>query len=345
MAFGVVRLTLILTGVFLLYYALYGTLTLLSTNCSVDTKGQPQKNPVQKTKIGISILIAVAAGTVMLYFSHSLGESWEQAEESLADAPFYSHAQWEHSAEAATWAVHSVRYVIAAAVIFPVIIVWMKIQTLGPLGSCKKDQGGFLAQARDALGSIEPAVYIVLVLLTGALFVSVRNWRGYRHADKAAQMPEGDSTKFGDRTVQRIQATKQKFADLHAGIRNVRNELRGGVVQDEVTSYGGDSYHSTGPDIPVTSAQGRMSAVAGQHDSGGGSAPPSHTEAISKLRRGHKDRAVTAPIHAVAPIHHQALHNAQPHVVQSHIIPRTSGRAARAASANARFTTVRSFSK
>lgn len=342
MAFGVVRLTLILTGVFLLYYALYGTFTLLSTDCSVDTKGQPQKNPVQKTKIGLSILIAVAAGIVMLYFSHSLGESWEQAEESLADAPFYSPDQWQHSAEAATWAVHSVRYVIAAAVIFPVVIVWMRIQTLGPLDSCNKDQGGFLAQARDALGSIEPAVYIVLVLLAGALFVSVRNWRGYRHADKAAQMPEGESTKFGDRTVQRIQATKQKFADLHAGIRNVRNELmpsrRGG--QDEMTSYGGGSYHSTGPDIPVTSApQGRMSAVAaGQHNSGGGgggSAPagPSHTEIITKLRRGHAAAA------AAAPIQHQALHTAPPHVVHTHnIIPHT----VHAASAGARYSTAMS---
>lgn len=337
MAFGVVRLTLVITGAFLIYYALYGALLLFSSDCSLDSKGRPQKTPVKTTRIGISIVIAIVAGCLMLYFSHSIGESWQEAEQSLGDAPFYSETMWEHSAEAGIWAVHSIRYAMAAAVIFPTVFYWMKIHTLGPLGDCQKETDSFLAQTRDALGSLEPGVYIVMGFLVIAVIVSFRNWRGYRSADKMAARGPDEDRKFGDRTVERIQATKQKFADLHQGLKNIKGAVYGRSRQSYSSpgGEGGDNFADDDygeVDVPLNASSNSSHSKTSSGNSSNGVVGPrevelSGDEVLHRLRHGydhppaaqqHQQGAPGAPTHNVnqqqfhqpAPQH---LHAQQPH--------------------------------
>lgn len=322
MTFSVVRLTLTLTGIFLLYYAVYGTFMMLSTDCSKDTKGNPKKEPVEKTKIAISLFIAVCGALLMLYFSHSIGESWEEAEESMANAPFYSSSQWEHSAEAATWAVHSVRYVIAAAIIFPVVIIWMRKNTLGPLDTCQKEKDSFMAQTRDALASLEPGLYIVMALLAGALLLSIRNWRAYRSADKAAQAPPDDPRSNTDKLVDQINATRQKASDIRANYGKVRDALMPNRAAARGYTRAASAMHEepistsySAPDVPVN-RQSASSSHSSRADppvlAAASPAPVVHpVAALDRLRSGH---TVVAPsVHG----HSSANHKAMPRVVDA----------------------------
>ena len=178
---SLVGATLGATAAFLIYYSLYGILLLLSADCP---KGM-------KAKAALSIGAALLLATGLLFGAHRLGEAWEKVEEEFASSPLYSTDRFAHAEESRFWAQRAMTTAVAVSILFPLIFVWMKAGTLGPLESkCTLKKGTVFAQARDALKSLEFLVYGVAIMLAVSLYSALKNWRAFRASDKQAERIE-----------------------------------------------------------------------------------------------------------------------------------------------------------
>lgn len=175
---SLVGTTLVITAVFLLYYSVYGLLLLLSTDCPKDVK----------TKAAFSIGMAFLLAVGLYIGSSKVGEAWHHVEEQFESSPMYSTDRFANAEASRYWVQRTMTTTVAAAVLFPIVFVWMKSRTLAPLeNTCTLRTGTIWAQARDSLKSLEFLVYGVALMLAASLYSSIKNWRAFRAEDKASE--------------------------------------------------------------------------------------------------------------------------------------------------------------
>lgn len=172
---NLVGFSLVATAAFLIYYSVYAILLILSADCP--------KNDKSKALASVAVALLLAVG--LLFGARKLSEAWDGVEEEFAQAPLADVDRFAHAEHSRYWAQRTMTTTVAAVILFPLVFLWMRMGTLGPLEkNCTLKQGTFWAKARDALKSIEFLVFGVAVLLALSLYSSIRNWRAFRQLDK-----------------------------------------------------------------------------------------------------------------------------------------------------------------
>ena len=196
------------TGVFLIYYGIYGFTLIQSTRkyCKSGATSADGK-PLNFLTLSLWCLLALVSGGLMLVCSHDLSASFAELEKESIEsrAMLRQSEQSEESEDTATSvaavAIHSWRYIVASFILFAAVMYFMKARVIFPMETCLEAVGQrgvplmqnapFLDKLRDSLSDFQQIVYLVAGLLA---IGTVKAWNNYRKF-KARDAPqrEGDT--------------------------------------------------------------------------------------------------------------------------------------------------------
>ncbi len=214
---SLVGTTMVISAVFLVYYALYG-ITLIASTEACDAQHANAKRTAW-ISIGVAVVLAVA----LIFFSRTVSEAWEKVEQDVKDAPQAGLVQFEQSDALAQWAGRGLTAGAAAAILFGIVFYWMKLKALGPLETnCPKEKSGFWASIRDGLKSVEFLVYAVMALLLANVAYAFHSWNKL-HSVKSADEREHLAAKAEQHAEAQGERAKAAF-DRRVAMKQVHGE-------------------------------------------------------------------------------------------------------------------------